>query len=125
MRALALTLPALVLAALLSCTPEVSAVRVPAATLADQTSNRRGASSPPAAAEQPTRKAASDDDAAAAAAAASSARASRLADASASWKAPAVAGGASYSPPPSAVFDPDRMSKRRVRRGSDPIHNKC
>ncbi|PUZ76255.1 hypothetical protein GQ55_1G274600 [Panicum hallii var. hallii] len=26
---------------------------------------------------------------------------------------------------PSAVFDPDRMSKRRVRRGSDPIHNKC
>lgn len=120
MRALALTLPALVLAALLSCTPEVSAARVPAATLADQTSNRRGASSQPAAAEQPTRKAASDD-----AAAASSARASRLADASASWKAPAVAGGASYSPPPSAVFDPDRMSKRRVRRGSDPIHNKC
>lgn len=26
---------------------------------------------------------------------------------------------------PSTVFDPDRMSKRRVRRGSDPIHNKC
>uniref|UniRef100_A0A0E0KRG2 Uncharacterized protein n=1 Tax=Oryza punctata TaxID=4537 RepID=A0A0E0KRG2_ORYPU len=26
---------------------------------------------------------------------------------------------------PSKVFDPDRMSKRRVRRGSDPIHNKC
>ncbi|KQK00019.1 hypothetical protein BRADI_3g46805v3 [Brachypodium distachyon] len=25
----------------------------------------------------------------------------------------------------STVFDPDRMSKRRVRRGSDPIHNKC
>jgi hypothetical protein len=25
---------------------------------------------------------------------------------------------------PSAVFDLD-MSKRRVRRGSDPIHNKC
>ena len=23
------------------------------------------------------------------------------------------------------VFDLDRMSKRRVRRGSDPIHNKC
>ncbi|KAJ1271339.1 hypothetical protein BS78_06G121300 [Paspalum vaginatum] len=29
------------------------------------------------------------------------------------------------SSPPSTVFDPDRMSKRRVRRGSDPIHNKC
>ncbi|CAM0904340.1 unnamed protein product [Alopecurus aequalis] len=28
------------------------------------------------------------------------------------------------SPPPT-VFDADRMSKRRVRRGSDPIHNKC
>jgi hypothetical protein len=25
----------------------------------------------------------------------------------------------------STVFDPDRVSKRRVRRGSDPIHNKC
>uniref|UniRef100_A0ACD5Z483 Uncharacterized protein n=1 Tax=Avena sativa TaxID=4498 RepID=A0ACD5Z483_AVESA len=29
------------------------------------------------------------------------------------------------SSPTSTVFDPDRMSKRRVRRGSDPIHNKC
>ncbi|WVZ74900.1 hypothetical protein U9M48_023016 [Paspalum notatum var. saurae] len=26
---------------------------------------------------------------------------------------------------PAAVFDPNRMSNRRVRRGSDPIHNKC
>jgi hypothetical protein len=32
---------------------------------------------------------------------------------------------AAAAAPPSAVFDPDRMSKRRVRRGSDPIHNKC
>jgi hypothetical protein len=31
----------------------------------------------------------------------------------------------SPSSSPSTVFDPDRMSKRRVRRGSDPIHNKC
>jgi len=35
----------------------------------------------------------------------------------------AAAAGAGAAP--SAVFDPDRMSKRRVRRGSDPIHNKC
>uniref|UniRef100_K3YX52 Uncharacterized protein n=2 Tax=Setaria italica TaxID=4555 RepID=K3YX52_SETIT len=35
----------------------------------------------------------------------------------------AAAAGAGSTP--SAVFDPDRMSKRRVRRGSDPIHNKC
>ena len=34
---------------------------------------------------------------------------------------PAVA----TSSPPPTVFDADRMSKRRVRRGSDPIHNKC
>uniref|UniRef100_A0A0D9VHH0 Uncharacterized protein n=1 Tax=Leersia perrieri TaxID=77586 RepID=A0A0D9VHH0_9ORYZ len=32
---------------------------------------------------------------------------------------------ATNSSSPSTVFDPDRMSKRRVRRGSDPIHNKC
>uniref|UniRef100_J3LE48 Uncharacterized protein n=1 Tax=Oryza brachyantha TaxID=4533 RepID=J3LE48_ORYBR len=32
---------------------------------------------------------------------------------------------ATGSSSPSTVFDPDRMSKRRVRRGSDPIHNKC
>jgi hypothetical protein len=29
------------------------------------------------------------------------------------------------SPTPPTVFDADGMSKRRVRRGSDPIHNKC
>ncbi|CAL4887118.1 unnamed protein product [Urochloa decumbens] len=38
-------------------------------------------------------------------------------------KKPVAAAGAGSAP--SAVFDPDRMSKRRVRRGSDPIHNKC
>uniref|UniRef100_A0ACD5V4I3 Uncharacterized protein n=1 Tax=Avena sativa TaxID=4498 RepID=A0ACD5V4I3_AVESA len=32
---------------------------------------------------------------------------------------------ATVSSPPPRVFDADRMSKRRVRRGSDPIHNKC
>ncbi|KAL5208115.1 hypothetical protein ABZP36_032550 [Zizania latifolia] len=32
---------------------------------------------------------------------------------------------ATGSSSPSTMFDPDRMSKRRVRRGSDPIHNKC
>lgn len=36
-----------------------------------------------------------------------------------------AAAGAGAGSAPSAVFDPDRMSKRRVRRGSDPIHNKC
>jgi hypothetical protein len=87
---------ALVLAALLSSTPEVSAARVVPAPLADQR----------------PRKPAGDN-------AASSARL----DAS-SWKAAASLGG-STSSPPSTVFDPDRMSKRRVRRGSDPIHNKC
>ncbi|XBI92664.1 hypothetical protein VPH35_029670 [Triticum aestivum] len=35
---------------------------------------------------------------------------------------PVAAAGSS---PPPTVFDADRMSKRRVRRGSDPIHNKC
>ncbi|KAM3367859.1 hypothetical protein ACQJBY_016418 [Aegilops geniculata] len=35
---------------------------------------------------------------------------------------PVAAAGPS---PPPTVFDADRMSKRRVRRGSDPIHNKC
>ncbi|TVU14243.1 hypothetical protein EJB05_37699, partial [Eragrostis curvula] len=38
-------------------------------------------------------------------------------------KKPATTAGSPSSP--STVFDPDRMSKRRVRRGSDPIHNKC
>ncbi|KQJ82973.1 hypothetical protein BRADI_5g12375v3 [Brachypodium distachyon] len=32
---------------------------------------------------------------------------------------------AAASSPPPTVFDADRMSKRRVRRGFDPIHNKC
>lgn len=109
---------ALVLVALLSSSAEVSAVRVPAAPLADQTSNsRRGASSSPAAAAEQPRKPPVGDNAAAASSA-------RL-DAS-SWKQAAAAGGS--SPPSSSsstVFDPDRMSKRRVRRGSDPIHNKC
>ncbi|KAE8818116.1 hypothetical protein D1007_04223 [Hordeum vulgare] len=40
----------------------------------------------------------------------------------ASGKPAAAAAGSS---PPPTVFDADRMSKRRVRRGSDPIHNKC
>jgi hypothetical protein len=35
------------------------------------------------------------------------------------------AAAATGSSPPPTVFDADRMSKRRVRRGSDPIHNKC
>ncbi|RLM79272.1 uncharacterized protein C2845_PM12G18300 [Panicum miliaceum] len=39
--------------------------------------------------------------------------------------AAAGAGAGAGASAPSAVFDPDRMSKRRVRRGSDPIHNKC
>ncbi|KAK9669235.1 hypothetical protein RND81_13G117900 [Saponaria officinalis] len=29
------------------------------------------------------------------------------------------------APHPSMVFNPDRSSKRRVPRGSDPIHNRC
>ncbi|MFS7972049.1 hypothetical protein Hanom_Chr09g00840041 [Helianthus anomalus] len=29
------------------------------------------------------------------------------------------------APTPSTMFDPNQSSKRRVRRGSDPIHNKC
>ncbi|KAK9066545.1 hypothetical protein SSX86_013868 [Deinandra increscens subsp. villosa] len=29
------------------------------------------------------------------------------------------------APTPSIMFDPNISSKRRVRRGSDPIHNKC
>ncbi|CAL5362217.1 hypothetical protein ACSBR2_041935 [Camellia fascicularis] len=31
----------------------------------------------------------------------------------------------SLAPAPSKVFDPNQSSKRRVRRGSDPIHNRC
>ncbi|PSS07919.1 CLE45p like [Actinidia chinensis var. chinensis] len=30
----------------------------------------------------------------------------------------------SPAPAPSMVFDPNQSSKRRVRRGSDPIHNR-
>lgn len=29
------------------------------------------------------------------------------------------------SPAPSMTFDPNQSNKRRVRRGSDPIHNRC
>lgn len=29
------------------------------------------------------------------------------------------------APSPAAMFDPNESQKRRVRRGSDPIHNKC
>lgn len=31
----------------------------------------------------------------------------------------------SQAPGPSVVLNPDQSSKRRVRRGSDPIHNRC
>ncbi|CAN6269923.1 unnamed protein product [Urochloa humidicola] len=114
MRVLSLAaLAVLVLAALLSSGPaEVRSVRVPAAVLAaDQTGNR-GAALPPE--QRPTRMAATEG----------SRRTAATGGASASLDASkeAAAGGGS---PPSTVFDPDRMSKRRVRRGSDPIHNKC
>ncbi|RLM73150.1 hypothetical protein C2845_PM15G10690 [Panicum miliaceum] len=109
-RALSLAaLAVLLLAALLSSGPAVArGVRVPAAALAAgrQTGEYRGALPPEQ--RRPRRTAA--------AAAATGDRA-RL-DASRE----AAAGGGS---PASTVFDPDRMSKRRVRRGSDPIHNKC
>ncbi|EXB44690.1 hypothetical protein L484_015947 [Morus notabilis] len=29
------------------------------------------------------------------------------------------------APAPSMTFDPNQSNKRRVRRGSDPIHNRC
>lgn len=29
------------------------------------------------------------------------------------------------APSPAAMFDPNESQKRRVRRGADPIHNKC
>lgn len=29
------------------------------------------------------------------------------------------------APAPSVTFDPNQSNKRRVRRGSDPIHNRC
>ncbi|KAK2655505.1 hypothetical protein Ddye_008557 [Dipteronia dyeriana] len=30
-----------------------------------------------------------------------------------------------FAPAPSMAFDPNQLNKRRVRRGSDPIHNRC
>ncbi|KAG6584463.1 hypothetical protein SDJN03_20395, partial [Cucurbita argyrosperma subsp. sororia] len=30
-----------------------------------------------------------------------------------------------FAPAPLTGFDPTRLNKRRIRRGSDPIHNKC
>ncbi|XVF11922.1 hypothetical protein REPUB_Repub08aG0069800 [Reevesia pubescens] len=29
------------------------------------------------------------------------------------------------APAPSMVFDPNQSNKRRVKKGSDPIHNRC
>ncbi|GMI76808.1 hypothetical protein HRI_001350100 [Hibiscus trionum] len=29
------------------------------------------------------------------------------------------------APAPSLVFDPNQSNKRRVKKGSDPIHNRC
>ncbi|RLM66065.1 hypothetical protein C2845_PM16G09800 [Panicum miliaceum] len=106
MRVLSLVaLAVLVLAALLSSGPAiVRGVRVPPAVLAAgrQTGEYRGALPPEQ--RRPRRTAA-----------AASGASARL-DASRKAAGPL---------PPSTVFDPDRMSKRRVRRGSDPIHNKC
>ncbi|WRX18994.1 hypothetical protein QQP08_011481 [Theobroma cacao] len=31
----------------------------------------------------------------------------------------------SLAPAPSMMFDPNQSNKRRVRKGSDPIHNRC
>lgn len=106
-------LAVLLLAALLSSGPaEVRGVRV---LPAGQTGNRpTKASFPPE--QRPTRTAAARGSRAAAASGTSASL-----DASNKEAAPGGGGGGS---PPSTVFDPDRMSKRRVRRGSDPIHNK-
>lgn len=30
-----------------------------------------------------------------------------------------------FAPAPLTGFDPTQLNKRRIRRGSDPIHNKC
>ncbi|KAL6650847.1 hypothetical protein ACP70R_009772 [Stipagrostis hirtigluma subsp. patula] len=95
--------------ALLGCSSEVLAARTPA-VLADQATERRGASRPEQPREAEAAAARGDDNASGAATAGL--------DAS---RKHAAAGASS----PSTVFDPDRMSKRRVRRGSDPIHNKC
>ncbi|KAF8703339.1 hypothetical protein HU200_032137 [Digitaria exilis] len=103
MRVLSLVaLVVLVLGALLmsSGSGEVRGARVPAAlAAAGQTGSHRGALPPE---QRPSWTAAAGGSL----------------DAS---KKPPAGGGSS----PSTVFDPDRMSKRRVRRGSDPIHNKC
>lgn len=106
-------LAVLLLAALLSSGPaEVRGVRV---LPAGQTGNRpTKASFPPE--QRPTRTAAARGSRAAAASGTSASL-----DASNKEAAPGGGGGGS---PPSTVFDPDRMSKRRVRRGSDPIHTK-
>lgn len=29
------------------------------------------------------------------------------------------------APAPATMFDPNQSNKRRIRRGSDPIHNRC
>ncbi|KAI5683771.1 hypothetical protein M9H77_04999 [Catharanthus roseus] len=31
----------------------------------------------------------------------------------------------SLAPAPATMFDPNQSDKRRIRRGSDPIHNRC
>uniref|UniRef100_A0A0D3F6T7 Uncharacterized protein n=2 Tax=Oryza TaxID=4527 RepID=A0A0D3F6T7_9ORYZ len=101
----------LVVLVLLASTPEVLAVR--SLGVLAQTSSANASS-----AEQP-RKLAEGNAAVAVTAAAAAAAAARF-DTS-TEKNTAATGSSS----PSTVFDPDRMSKRRVRRGSDPIHNKC
>ncbi|KAL6845752.1 hypothetical protein ACP4OV_024327 [Aristida adscensionis] len=97
---------ALVVVVLLASSSEVLAVGVPAALVDPAATDRRGALPP----EQPRKAAGEGGDVAAASAGMDASR------------KPAAAAGPSS---PSTVFDPDRMSKRRVRRGSDPIHNKC
>jgi hypothetical protein len=111
-------LAVLLLAALLSSGPaEVRGVRV---LPAGQTGNRpTKASFPPE--QRPTRTAAARGSRAAAASGTSASLDASNKEAAPKEAAPGGGGGGS---PPSTVFDPDRMSKRRVRRGSDPIHNK-
>ncbi|KAL5216050.1 hypothetical protein ABZP36_007451 [Zizania latifolia] len=103
MRALGLKLAVLVLVAVLASGAEVLAVRIPAAFA--ETSNR--VVSP---AEQPRELAEGGNTVVVAA------------DFDASVKPAATTATTGSSP--SMVLGPDRMSKRRVRRGSDPIHNK-
>uniref|UniRef100_A0ACD5USE1 Uncharacterized protein n=1 Tax=Avena sativa TaxID=4498 RepID=A0ACD5USE1_AVESA len=104
MRVPTLALPIILLLLVLSA-PTSSAARSPGVILARTSSRGRGAALP--ASEQPRRLVEAGADGAAA-------------HLDASGK-PAATG----SSPPPTVFDADRMSKRRVRRGSDPIHNKC